>query len=183
MTIQYVIEEALNLADESGTEAQSEYKEKIIRAINHVQAKISKFARPIRKYINLETEDQTITMPEDFLSLVEITDASGAPLMYERVDTNKIKLQSDGTYRVCYNTLLNDIPWNNGDVDLEMELGIEKVAEQCLIYGVAAEICMDNEELYPILQNEYNNLLVNLGVLDDIPSNGSSIVHIKGWWY
>ena len=50
MTIQYVIDEALSLADEVGNEA--DYKEKIVRAINHVQAKISKFAKPIKKYVN-----------------------------------------------------------------------------------------------------------------------------------
>jgi hypothetical protein len=182
MTIQYVIDEALNLADEKGNE--TEYKEKIIRAINHVQAKISKFAKPIKKYVNIETENEIITLPEDFLSLVEITDANGDVLIFDKIDTNKVKMESDGVYRVCYNTLLTDIIWNDeNEVDTSMELGIEKVAEQCLIYGVAAEICMDNEELYPILQKEYNNLLANLGVMVDIPNTGSSISHIKGWWY
>lgn len=182
MTIQYVIDEALSLADEVGNE--SEYKEKIVRAINHVQAKISKFAKPIKKYVNLETENQILTMPDDFLSLVEITDANGDLLIYERIDTNKIKMQSEGTYRVCYNTLLNDfIIEPNADIDTTQEIMIEPVAGQCLIYGVAAEISMDNEELYPILQNEYNNLLVNLGVMTDITNTGTSFSHVKGWWY
>ena len=182
MTIQYVIDEALSLADEVGNEA--DYKEKIVRAINHVQAKISKFAKPIKKYVNLETEDRVMTMPEDFLSLVEVTDANGDLLVYDKIDTNKIKLESDGTYRVCYNTLLKDIIIEpNSEIDTTQEIGIEPIAEQCLIYGVAAEICMDNEELYPMLQNEYNNLLVNLGVVVDIPNTGSSFSHIKGWWY
>ena len=75
MTIQYVIDEALSLADEVGN--VTEYKEKIVRAINHVQAKISKFAKPIKKYVDLETENRVITMPDDFLSLVEVTDANG----------------------------------------------------------------------------------------------------------
>lgn len=182
MKIQYVIDEALSLADEVGNEA--EYKEKIVRAINHVQAKISKFAKPIKKYVNLETEDSVITMPDDFLSLVDVTDANGDLLMYEQIDVNKIKLESDGTYRVCYNTLLRDFVIEpNLDIDVEQEIGIEPIAEQCLIYGVAAEICMDNEELYPMLQNEYNNLLVNLGVAVDIPNTGRSFSHVKGWWY
>lgn len=182
MKIQYVIDEALSLADEVGNEA--DYKEKIVRAINHVQAKISKFAKPIKKYVSLETENNVITMPDDFLSLVEITDANGDLLVYEQVDVNKIKLESNGTYRVCYNTLLKDFAIEtNSDIDVEQEIGIEPIAEQCLIYGVAAEICMDNEELYPILQNEYNNLLVNLGVAVEIPNVGSSFSHIKGWWY
>ena len=182
MTIQYVIDEALSLADEVGNE--TEYKEKIVRAINHVQAKISKFAKPIKKYVNLETENQILTMPDDFLSLAEITDANGDLLIYDRIDVNKIKLQSEGTYRVCYNTLLNDfIIEPNADIDTTQEIMIEPVADQCLIYGVAAEISMDNEELYPILQNEYNNLLVNLGVMTDIPNTGTSFSHVKGWWY
>ena len=182
MTIQYVIDEALSLADEVGNE--TEYKEKIVRAINHVQAKISKFAKPIKKYVNLETEDSVLTMPDDFLSLVEVTDANGDLLIYDKIDVNKIKMQSEGTYRVCYNTLLNDfIIEPNSDIDTAQEIMIESVADQCLIYGVAAEISMDNEELYPILQNEYNNLLVNLGVMVDIPNTGTSFSHVKGWWY
>lgn len=182
MTIQYVIDEALSLADEVGNEV--EYKDKIVRAINHVQAKISKFAKPIKKYVDLKTEDGVLTMPEDFLSLVEVTDANGDVLIYDKIDVNKIKVGSDGIYRVCYNTLLKDfIIEPNVDVDVTQEIGIEPIAEQCLIYGVAAEICMDNEELYPILQNEYNNLLVNLGVVVDIPNVGSSFSHVKGWWY
>jgi len=182
MTIQYVIDEALSLADEVGNEA--EYKEKIVRAINHVQAKISKFAKPIRKYAELETENGIITMPEDFLSLIEVTDANGGVLIFDEVDVNKINIGSEGKYRVCYNTLLKDFVIEpNSDIDVTQEIMIEPVADQCLIYGVAAEICMDNEELYPILQNEYNNLLVNLGVMVDIPNTGSSFSHIKGWWY
>ena len=182
MTIQYVIDEALSLADEVGNE--SEYKEKIVRAINHVQAKISKFAKPIKKYVNLETENQILTMPDDFLSLVEIVDANEELLTYDRIDVNKIKMQGEGTYRVCYNALLKDfIIEPNADIDTTQEILIEPIADQCLIYGVAAEICMDNEELYPMLQNEYNNLLVNLGVAVDIPNTGSSFSHIKGWWY
>ena len=93
-------------------------------------------------------------------------------------------MQSEGVYRVCYNTLLNDfIIEPNADIDTAQEIMIEAVADQCLIYGVAAEISMDNEELYPILQNEYNNLLVNLGVMTDIPNTGTSFSHVKGWWY
>ena len=182
MTIQYVIDEALSLADEVGN--VTEYKEKIVRAINHVQAKISKFAKPIKKYVDLETENRVITMPDDFLSLVEVTDANGDLLIYDKMDVNKIKLESDGTYRVCYNTLLKDFAIEpNADIDTTQDIMIEPIAEQCLIYGVAAEICMDNEVLYPILQNEYNNLLVNLGVVVDIPDTGNSFSHIKGWWY
>lgn len=180
MTIQYVIDEALSLADEVGNEA--EYKEKIIRAINHVQAKISKFAKPIKKYINLETNNKIITFPKDFLSLVNVKNQNDEHVLYTEYDRNKIKVNGDGTYRVCYNAILSDFIIED-DLDLEEEIMIEDIANQCLIYGVAAEICMDNEELYPILQNEYNNLLANLELAINIPTSGSVISHIEGMWY
>ena len=180
MTIQYVIDEALSLADEEGN--VDEYKNKIIRAINHVQAKISKFAKPIKKYINLETKNKIITFPKDFFSLVDVKTLNDEYVIYSEFDRNKIKLNTDGTYRVCYNAILSDFIIED-DFDTEQEIMIEDIANQCLIYGVAAEISMDNEELYPILQNEYNNLLANLESSINIPSSGSLISHIEGMWY
>lgn len=182
MTIQYVIDEALSLADEDGNEA--EYKEKIIRAINHVQAKISKFAKPIKKYVNIETENRIMTLPDDFLSLVSVKDGDNNFVPYTQIDSNKLEFDTDGTYHVCYNKILEDFEIDStNDIDATQEVQIEKIAEQCLIYGVAAEISMDNEELYPILQNEYNNLLANLESAMDIPDTNSSIAHIKWGWY
>ena len=179
MNIKYVIDEVLSLADEEGNE--SEYKTKIIRAINHVQAKISKFAKPIRKYVELETENKIITLPEDFLSLVNVKSLSDEYMSYTEFDVNKIKLNNDGVYRICYNSILKDFEIYD-DIEIDTTQKIQ-IAEQCLIYGVAAEISMDNEELYPILQNEYNNLLANLEMAVDIPSSGSTISHIKWGWY
>ncbi len=178
MKIQYVIDEALSLADEDGNE--SEYKEKIIRAINHVQAKISKFAKQIKRYTTINSNKKIIELPDDLLTLVSVEDSSGNFVTYKQVDVNKIEVNHEDNYRVCYNKILPDFDMN---VNTDEEVMIEKIAEQCLIYGVAAEICMDNEELYPILQNEYNNLLANLEIAVDIPSSGSSISHIEGMWY
>lgn len=178
MNIGYVIDEALSLADEIGNE--SEYREKIIRAINHVQAKISKFAKQIKTYVNIFSSDKIITLPDDFLMLISVEDSDGNFITYKQVDVNKIEVSHEDNYRICYNKILPDFDINAKN---EEEIMIEKIAEQCLIYGVAAEISMDNEDLYPILQNEYNNLLANLEIAVDIPSSGSSISHIEGMWY
>ena len=178
MNIKYVVDEALSLADEIGNE--EEYREKIIRAVNHVQAKISKFAKQIKTYVNIQSIDKVITLPDDLLTLVSVEDTSGNFVAYKQVDVNKIEVNHEDNYRICYNKILPDFDVNAKD---EEEILIEKIAEQCLVYGVAAEISMDNEDLYPILQNEYNNLLANLEIAVDIPSSGSSISHIEGMWY
>ena len=179
MTIKDVIAEALSLADAVGDE--TEYKEKIIRAINHVQAKISKFAKQIKKYIDLSTYERIITLPDDFLTLISVEDETGNFVTYRQIDTNKILLNNDGIYKICYSKILDNFEIES--VQESDELQIEEIARECLVYGVAAEISMDNEELYPILQNEYNNLLANLELSVDIPENGSSISHIEGMWY
>lgn len=178
MNIKYVVGEALSLADEVGNE--EEYREKIIRAINHVQAKISKFAKQIKTYINIQSIDRVITLPDDLLTLVSVEDTSGNFVSYKQIYVNKIEVNHEDNYRVCYSKILPDFDVNAKDNE---EIMIEKIAEQCLIYGVAAEISMDNEDIYPILQNEYNNLLANLEIAVDIPSSGSSISHIEGMWY
>ena len=179
MTIKKVIEEALSLADEM--ENESEYREKIIRAINHVQAKISKFAKQIKKYANVSTVQKILILPIDFLRLISIEDEAGNFINYRQIDNNKLILEKDGNYKICYSKLLDD--FDVKEVKDTDEIQIEDIAKECLIYGVAAEICIDNEDLYPVLQNEYNNLLANLELAVDIPDCGSSISHIEGMWY
>lgn len=179
MTIRKVIDEVLSLIDE--TDNETEYKERIIRAINHIQAKISKFAKPIKKYVDLSTEERVLTLPADFLRLISVEDTAGNFINYRQIDNNKLLLDVEGVYRLCYLKILDD--FDAKTVKDSEVLQIENVAKECLVYGVAAEVSMDNEDLYPMLQNEYNNLLANLELSVDIPESGSSISHIEGMWY
>lgn len=179
MTIRKVIDEVLSLIDE--TDNETEYRERIIRAINHVQAKISKFAKPIKKYVDLSTEERVLTLPADFLRLISVEDTAGNFIDYRQIDNNKLLLDVEGVYKLCYFKILDD--FDAKTVKDSEVLQIENVAKECLVYGVAAEVSMDNEDLYPMLQNEYNNLLANLELSVDIPESGSSISHIEGMWY
>lgn len=179
MTIRDVIDEALSLIDEAENEV--DYRERIIRAINHVQAKISKFAKQIKKYVELSTNEKVITLPADFLRLISVEDEAGNFISYRQIDTNKLLFDEEGIYKICYSKILDN--FDAKSVQDSEELQIEEVARECLVYGVAAEISMDNEDIYPILQNEYNNLLANLELAVDIPESGNSISHIEGMWY
>ena len=180
ITWQEVKERALIKADEQGNEI--EYKDLLIDGVNSVLKKIVSFAKNNIKYIEVESKDGIIEMPSDIFQFMELKDKDLREVNFQKVDNIRIRVNGDGKYQLKYKSFLPKI---TEETENEYVIEIEEVAEECLIYGVATSITVDNAEYYDVLANEYNNLLSNLSMLgESIDEYGrGAIYRIEGWYY
>lgn len=176
MTVKNVIDRVLILIDEVGEEA--DYKDSIINAINIVQNNIIEFAKKDIEFNNTKAVKGLIMLPRDLYELIKIEDSDGNAVEFRQYDRNRVKVNQDGNYRIVYYKYLDEVPNEEG-----YELKIEKVAEECLLYGVASTVSVDTPDLYAVLTNKYNELLMNLNNMVAIADNNSKMIRIDGWWY
>lgn len=183
MTLKELKERALISADEIGNE--SEYEEQLIEAINKVQNKLLVFAKNKYKYTYVlarrgRGNDIRIKLPEDCFELVEVRDEYLNIIQYNKINNQEIQVPSTGTYQLKYKAFLPNV---TKDTEEDYVIDIDPIAESCMVVGVASWIAIDNPELYDVLNNEYNNLLVNLSQMTETVGEMTGGIERIGGWY
>lgn len=173
MTINDVIGKAMSKLDEvtssNLTANAADYINKIFPSIDTIQMEIATNVKPIEKYLTLSSVNLAIDVPVDCFKFLKVYDTDYSPVSFNLID-NKIRLDEDGTYVLYYNKYPEKI---TSSTPLTTELEIDKDCQEALVYGVAAELCINDEpELYDTYLDRYNTLLVN--IINRIQSNATA---------
>ncbi|GEM_PF-3352210 len=170
MTINDVIGKAMAKLDEvtsSNLIANAgDYINKIYPSIDTIQTEIATNVKPIEKYLTLDSVNKMIDVPLDCFIFLKVYDTDYSPVSFNVIN-KKIRLEEDGTYVLYYNKYPEKI---SSSTTLTTELEIDKDCQEALVYGVCAELCINDEpELYDTYLDRYNTLLVN--ILNRLQSN------------
>lgn len=138
---------------------QGDYIYKIPASIDTIQNEIATNIKPIEKYISLDSINKKIDIPVDCFKLLKVYDTDLSPVNF-LIHNNKIHLDEDGAFTLYYNKYPEKI---TNDTPNTTELEIDKDCQEALVYGVAAELCINDEpELYDTYFDRYQNMLATI---------------------
>ncbi len=141
-----------------------DYRYKIYEAMDSTQRELATMVSPIIKTKEMEALNGVLILPEDLFELITIMDKS-----YNRVSFSYIKPDilriADGTYYVMYNSypaLLSATDATKEEIE-EMELEISKEAQEAMIYGTCALLCINDEpDLYNTYMSRFTAYMTNI---------------------
>ncbi len=137
----------------------ADYINKIYPSIDTIQMDIATNIKPIEKYLTIESNEKKIEQPSDCFKLLKVYDTDYSPVSFRYLD-KKIILNNDGTFVLYYNKYPEKIT-NETPTDTELEIAED--CQEALVYGVAAELCINDEpELYDTYLHRYNIMLANI---------------------
>jgi len=166
MTIDEVIGKAMVLLDEvtssNLTANAADYINKIFPSIDTIQTEIATNVKPIEKYLTVESENKRIDQPADCFQMLKVYNEDFSPIRFLHYN-KKIFLideKEDGTFTLYYNKYPTKI---TNDTARTTELEIDADCQEALVYGVAANLCINDEpELYDTYIDRYNIMLANI---------------------
>lgn len=127
------------------TADMGDYEFKMYEAIDSTQRELACLCSPIEKVSNLTAQDGVLVLPDDLYELLGIYDHNYKRVGFKKIERDKV-LIDDGTYIVKFNRYPTAI---NNSTPLSFELEIDKDAQEALIYGVCALLCInDDPEAY-----------------------------------
>lgn len=141
-----------------------DYRYKIYEAIDSTQRELATIVSPIIETKEIEAENGCLVLPDDLYELIAIMQEN-----YERADFKYIKpntlLIDDGKYFVMYNrypTVIN-VPDRTEEETGQTELEISREAQEAMIYGVCALLCINDEpDLYNTYMSRYTTYMTNI---------------------
>lgn len=166
MTILEIIGKIMAALDEvtsSNLVANSaDYIDKIYPFIDTVQNEIATTIKPIKKYVMATSVNKRIDMPVDCFEFNKVYDTDMTPIRFLLYD-NKIFMieeDEDGSYMLYYNKYPDKV---DKDTINSYTLEIDKDCQEALVYGVCANLCINDEpELYDTYNDKYNTMLSNI---------------------
>lgn len=138
------------------TANMEDYKYKIYEGMDSTQRELATICSPIVKTVKKTAENGILVLPDDLYELITIMDMN-----YENVSFSYIRpgiLRTDnGDYYVMYNAYPERITENT---DETKEFEISKDAQEALIYGVCAFLCINDEpDLYRTYMSRYTGYM------------------------
>lgn len=158
MTLKKVLEKVMVALDEAESENLSlnmaDYKNKIYECVDSCQRELAVFIDNILKTAEITVSGGAAILPDDCFDINALYKGE-RQVSYERV-TEKQMLAADGSYTLRYSAYPQRV---NKNTSLEYELEVSKEAQEALIYGVCAGLCINDEpELYAVYMDRYNGL-------------------------
>jgi hypothetical protein len=136
-----------------------DYKYKINPLADSVQREIATICKNIKKYETVTASNSKIVLPLDVYELISVIKA-GEPTGYIQTSKWQITVQEDGEYTLYYNAYPSVISQSTPDT---YTFEIDADAQEALIYGVCAGLCINDEpELYDTYMDRYNMCMQNI---------------------
>lgn len=153
MTVQEARGKVLALFDD---EPQvTDYDGRIYTIMDSVQTEIATTVKPIRKLLDVSTEEKKIQLPNDCFEVVRVLDSDMYPVPRWVLADGFVYVEADGDYKLQYNAYPAPI------VDADSVFSISLDCQEALVYGVAAALVND-EAQYDVYLAKYNNMLANI---------------------
>ena len=148
---------ALDEAESTSLQTNLEdYKNKIYECADSCQRELAAFASQIKKRAEVESIDGIIDLPENCYEPLGLFDSEGKRVSFKVYEKNKLEAE-DGTYSLLFNAYPARF---TKDTDLKSSPETSEEAQEALVYGTCAEICINDEpELYSIYMSRYNGLV------------------------
>ncbi len=141
-----------------------EYRYKIYEAMDSTQRELAIMVSPIIETKEVITENGVLMLPEDMYELITIMreDYSGADFSFIKPDILRIE---PGRYFIMYNRYPKIIKCLGDDDEKieKAELEISKEAQEAMVYGVCAYLCINDEpDLYNTYMSRYTAYMTNI---------------------
>lgn len=169
MNVKEMIGKAMVALDEATsfdlTANLEDYRYKIYEAIDSTQRELATMVSPIVETREVTATNGRMILPEDLFELITIMnkeDYSTAAFTLVRPDILRI---ADGEYYVMYNRYPTRISAAQGNEESigQIELEISKEAQEAMVYGVCALLCINDEpELYNTYMSRYTAYMTNI---------------------
>lgn len=147
------------------TDNLDDYKYKIYEAIDSTQRELATICNPIFETKEVTAENGMLVLPEDLYELITIMKKDYSAAEFALVRPGYVRI-SDGDYYVMYNKYPKIISAANeteAKAIQEMELEISKDAQEAMVYGVCALLCINDEpDLYNTYMSRYTNYMTNI---------------------
>lgn len=134
-----------------------DYENKLPDIFDSVQRELAMFCKPIEKWAGMTIVDGFAEVPADCYEFKRLY-LNNKMISFEEID-RKIYAE-DGIYRCFYYAYPSVIDENTED-DYEFEIDLD--AQEAMIYGVCAGLCInDDPEAYDVYLEKYNTCVVNI---------------------
>lgn len=159
MTLKEIFEKVMVALDEAENESLStnmeDYKNKIYDCADSCQRELAVFIDNIIKMTTLVAQGGVAHLPSDCFEIKGIYDSNNCYVSYDQVNNEQVWI-ADGSYQLKYAAYPQKI---DNNTRLSYELEISKEAQEALIYGICAGLCINDEpELYSTYMDRYNGL-------------------------
>ena len=141
-----------------------DYRYKIYEAMDSTQEELATMVSPIFKTVKITVENGYITLPEDMYELISILEENYNKADYTVITPEIIRI-ADGEYYITYNKHPAKISATDGTEEEigNMELEISREAQEAMIYGVCALLCINDEpDLYNTYMSRYTSYMSNI---------------------
>ncbi len=141
-----------------------DYRFKIYEAMDSTQLELATMVSPIVSTKKIEATNGNIVLPEDLFELITIMKEDYSTAAYTVIKPDIIHI-SDGSYYVMYNKYPEKLSAtaNTAEDIGEMELEISKEAQEAMVYGVCALLCINDEpDLYNTYMSRYTAYMSNI---------------------
>lgn len=162
MTIKDMIDKCLVALDEVSSanlqENIGDYEHKLPPIMDSVQRELAVLCRGIESEEELLTENGSAALPELCYEVQELLDEAGAPVTFACY--GRRLYCPDGNYTIRYLAYPTPITaLTPGSTELE----IEKDAQEAMVFGVCAGLCINDEpDLYVTYLNRYQVFINNI---------------------
>ncbi len=173
MTLKEAMGKTMVLLDEvtshNLTQNMEDYVYKLYPLFDSVQRELSTLCKPIEKEVMVTAEGGQLAQPGDcYEALGLYTD--GLAVGYEKF--GKVLFVPDGTYTLKYHAYPDEITKDTPD---DYVFQIDEDAQEVMLYGVCAGICINDEpELYNTYLDRYNTGMMN--ILQRLQQNATAMV-------
>lgn len=161
MTLREAMGKAMVLLDEATghnlTQNMEDYVYKFYPLFDSVQRELSVLCCPIEKETAAAVKDGRCPLPEDCLAPLRLL-RDGAPVGFET--WGKVLFAADGDYTLQYHAYPARIAKDTPD---DYVFQIDGDAQEVMIYGVLAGVCINDEpDAYNAYLDRYNTGMTNL---------------------
>jgi len=141
-----------------------EYRFRIYEAMDSIQRELSVLVSPIMAVKDVTVKDGRADMGDDAQRPVHLKDKDDRNVSFEVIAPRHL-LAEDGEYKLYYHKYPERISRRDEDDTAadEMELEISPEAQEAMVYGVCAYLCMNYEpEAYNTYIGRYTAFISNL---------------------
>lgn len=134
-----------------------DYKNKLPDIFDSVQREIAVFYKPIEKYEQIIVNNGIANVPNDCYEFKRLYKGI-VPISFKEL--NKKIYAEDGEYTAYYYAYPTVI---DSETEEDFEFEISPDAQEAMIYGVCAGLCInDDPEAYDVYLEKYNNYIANI---------------------
>ena len=141
-----------------------DYRFKIYEAMDSTQRELATMASPIVETKEIIVEEGAFIFPEDLYELITIMKEDYSPASFDYIRPDILRIDN-GKYYVMYNRYPKILTATQGTAEEigEIELEISKEAQEAMIYGTCALLCINDEpDLYNTYMSRYTAYMTNI---------------------